>query len=377
MQAGGNHGKLISTALAAIVVGVSATLVLITYYITANPETVPLEWQWNLRWEHNFAAWWGGSLLLLTALLTFDNALGAPNVKLKRAWLTLACIILFLSLDEVGSLHERMGSISKSLDAGRWALAIPLALVIAYLSIRSGLTLLWHGGRERLQILIIGIGFAVLLSVAFQEYVENAMDWRGSEWRPLRAAIEEGSELLGISIVLFAVSLPFWQRPGATLDSVKAHATPAMIAAIILVLPFLAISMDTDPQKGEPSDWLASALLLGTAFLWAKRAWTHGPVIGSLALAGIAGIASIAAVAMGPVETFELAGLELNRRGLIYAILALGLAAFVRTQLAALVLIAPAALLIAQAVIGFSSPFWPFLLGPVCALGIFAVSAKA
>ena len=369
--------RLTLGALAFVIASVSVALVLLTHYITANPQSLPLEWQWNLRWEHNFAAWWSGSLLALTAILTLDNALDAPNANVRKAWITLGLIILFLALDEIGSLHERMGLISLALGAGRWAIAIPLALVIAYLCIRSGFTLLFQGGRERIQIIMIGVGFTVLLSVAFQEYLEHAIDWRGSAWKPWRAAIEEGSELVGIMIVLVAVSLPLWDDARQALRSLSAYARPITVGALILLLPLFAISLDLDRSKGDPSDWLASALFLGAGLAWARRAWTSGPWLGALILAAMATFAALASVAMGATESFTIAGIEVHRRALVYALLGGSVLAF-SGRWHGLALLAGAALLaLSQLPLAIHSPNWPYLLGPICGLAAFIPAAFA
>ncbi|WP_394730766.1 hypothetical protein [Altererythrobacter sp. GH1-8] len=362
----------VGLAYCAILV-VSAALIGLTYQISLQPETIPLEWQWNLRWEHNFAAWWSGSLLAVAAMLALDNAIESPRAKLRKAWIVLGMIVLFLALDEIGSLHERMGTISQSMHAGSWALAIPLGVVIAYLSIRAGFTMLLHGGRERVQIVILGLGFAILLSVAFQEYLEHTINWDGRGLKAARAMVEEGSELVGISIVLVAVGLPLLKTPTRAFQSIMTHQRRFLIGAAVLAVPFLAISADLDPSKGYPSDWLASVLFLGAGLAWLRSAWTGSRWFVPVLLAGLCGLASLGSVALGHDESFTIAGFEIARRGLVFLLVGCTFGVFAgwRTGLAVL---APAMALIMLASV---SPLWVLALGSLCGMAAFWATVSA
>lgn len=360
-------------SFAAIVV-ISTALIALTFVITRAPETVPLEWQWNLRWEHNFAAWWTGSLLALGSVLAMDNAARSDQPALRRAWLTFSMIILFLSLDEIGSLHERMGMVSLSFDAGRWAIAIPVALVIGFLCVRSGWTLLMHGGQERVQVFILAAGFSVFLAVAAQEYLEHAIDWEQLGLKAWRAVFEEGSELLGVAVVLIAVGLPLLREPSGAFASLSSYAHRILIGAVVLAFPALAISADLDPERGYPSDWLASALLLGAALIWVRRFWTSGPRITSLLLAGLCILASLGTVAMGYADTFLIAGVEVSRRAVIYLVLAAILAAAMGWRAASPAVVVALALAIAGAFATETAPLWTFGLCSVFGAAVFWAS---
>ena len=360
-----NAGKIWIILAAAAILAVSLGLIALTYQISQQPETIPLEWQWNLRWEHNFAAWWSGSLLALASVLAFDNAHTAPGPHLRRAWSVLALIILFLALDEIGSLHERMGTLSNAMGAGTWAIAIPLGIIIAILSIKAGWTMLMHGGRERVQIFVLGFGFAVLLSVAVQEYLEHNLDWTGLA--ALRAAVEEGSELVGISIVIAAVGWPLLKAPAQAFASVIPNARKMLIGAGIFALPFLAISADLNESRGYPSDWIASALFLGAGFIWARQFWTSESRFIPLVLAGLCVLASLCSVAMGHDESFGIAGFEIARRGLVYTMLGTALLVIAGWR-AGMALLVPTVLLI---LLSSASPLWVFALGTLCGMAAF------
>jgi hypothetical protein len=63
----------------------------------------------NINGEANLPAWWNSALLLMIAI----GALVAREFETERrsrlAWLTVAACGLALSLDEIASLHERLG----------------------------------------------------------------------------------------------------------------------------------------------------------------------------------------------------------------------------------------------------------------------------
>ena len=346
---------------------VSAVLIALTYLISLKPQSIPLEWQWNLRWEHNFAAWWTGSLLALACVLGLDNARNAPTQAIRRGWTVLSLILLFLGLDEIGSLHERMGVWSEALGGGTWALAIPLGIIIAIMSIRAGWSMLMHGGKERVQIIILAFGFAVLLSVAVQEYFEHAVDWNAMGLKPLRAMIEEGSELVGVAIVLIAVGLPLWNAPRSALSALPELAKEAMVRALALAIPLLLISSDLDPDRGYPSDWLASALFIGAGFLWLRQVWTGDRWLGPLLLAGLCVLASLGSVALGYDESIDIAGFEIARRAVVYSALAAALFVFASPR-SGMMLLIPA---IALVLLASMHPLMVFACGTLCGLATF------
>lgn len=87
----------------------------------------------DLYAENNVAVWWSGTLLLLIALHAFDGFFRHRSAEPRRgrAWLAVGLIAAALSLDEVGSLHERValaGSASHGVG-GSGALA-PFGLVL-------------------------------------------------------------------------------------------------------------------------------------------------------------------------------------------------------------------------------------------------------
>ena len=74
--------------------------------------------------ENNLPTWWNGLLLALVGVAAFVAAVVEPQgaQKQRRAWLWIAAISAYLSLDEVTSLHERLES---GVDVGTRAWVVP------------------------------------------------------------------------------------------------------------------------------------------------------------------------------------------------------------------------------------------------------------
>ena len=67
----------------------------------------------GLGGENNIGAWWSGMLLVLAAFFAFDGFFN-PDKPLgeRRGWLALGFALLFLSFDEIASLHESLSRVS-------------------------------------------------------------------------------------------------------------------------------------------------------------------------------------------------------------------------------------------------------------------------
>ena len=89
-------------------IGISAVLVVATIVLRFDRALflAPL----NLTNENVAAAWFSGMLLLLGALHAADGYFRLRQTKLKAAlaWWVIAAMLLFMSVDEIASLHERM-----------------------------------------------------------------------------------------------------------------------------------------------------------------------------------------------------------------------------------------------------------------------------
>jgi hypothetical protein len=229
--------------------------------------------QLNLRRESNFAAMWSGMLLLLVALHAFDGwALNkAVRPAVARAWLVISLVLVSLSFDEIGSLHERLPS---ETHLTYWLYILPFALAYACLSVYA-LCVLYRSDDYRWNALLICAAFVLFGTVAIQEEIE----WRlslPSHLKPIRGAIEEGTELLGMILLLKATmanTRGLLSRVGPstfpTLEAVRAWRSPGLWIGLVGA-PLVAWgTVNLPPDRwghGIPANWPPTAVFLLAAF---------------------------------------------------------------------------------------------------------------
>ncbi|NEO41398.1 MAG: hypothetical protein F6J90_35770 [Moorea sp. SIOASIH] len=155
-------------------------------------------YHFNLAGEMNIAVWWSSILLFIAAFLSYENFVSEKRRGYSTSWLIISSVMLLLSLDEIGSIHE-------VLQEDSWSNYIPFALVGIILLTYSLLKLFSQQNTRKSVILILS-GFILFGSVVFQEYIEVTTEWSDS-LLGIRAAIEEGSELLGTLLCLFGITI--------------------------------------------------------------------------------------------------------------------------------------------------------------------------
>ncbi|MCL6285279.1 hypothetical protein M3P21_17255 [Ruegeria sp. 2012CJ41-6] len=287
--------------------------------------------EFNLGQENNLAAWFSGALLAVIALHAMDGHTLFRSVapRVARAWVLIASVLLFLSADEIGSLHERLSGIGRSMGVGSWGLLLPLGAVLAIVLLWAMATLWRAGGAQRKQALILMAGFALLGSVAVQEFLEHALTWDSAHASAARIAIEEGSELLGMLILLgVAISNSaglFADRYGhhGTLFEVLVERRRGLLITLIVAAP--AISYLTaglqDPGRGRPADWLASMAFLSAAAV-AAGPWLQDRN-GNAALVTVSLLLALscACIAISPDGIIETAIMTTTRRAVLLVVL--------------------------------------------------------
>ncbi|WP_346289896.1 hypothetical protein [Sphaerothrix gracilis] len=174
--------------------------------------------QFNLATENVLASWYSSMLLLLVAIMSLicfsadRKRFAHKNGWLNGGWLFFSLIFALLSLDEIGSLHERVGQIASFNPFGGYALgwvyvlAIPIATVSSCMLIFSWIRLRKHW----LSLIFLLLGMASFISIPFQEHIETAMKIAAGEgWhRPIfLTLLEEGAELFGSLCFLIATTL--------------------------------------------------------------------------------------------------------------------------------------------------------------------------
>ena len=262
----------------------------------------------NLRNENNLAALFSGMFLFIIALQAFDgwgfNRTSIPRVA--TAWLLLSFVLLALSLDEIGSLHETVHPFMKQLDfVGEWSswwTLLPFGLLLVGM-ITYSLVSLFRAPGQRTTVVLMCIGFALLASVALQEYVEQNLDWSANRAlrffkARLRPVVEEGTELLGMLFLLWATlnsargGLSDRERARfPVLEGVVSWRRPVLLLVLIgaPMVAYVTVNMpETRHEHGAPADWPAAALYLLAALGAARSFFISGHRLGGLDWALIA-----------------------------------------------------------------------------------------
>lgn len=211
----------------------------------------------DLGGEMNVAAWWSALLLALCAL-QFLQLWRERRADLRAPWMILSLMFALLSLDELGSLHERTMSFSRGPKL--LALTMLAALLIGgglYAVIRLGLE-----KRTRLTAILIILAGGLYGSVVLQEFIEHRVTW---PWwaKGVRAAIEEGTELVATLLVLTGIfslrptwfSAP-WKELFPRLDAGITHRLLLAGLLVHLALTIFYVPHLTDlTHRGNPAAW--------------------------------------------------------------------------------------------------------------------------
>lgn len=154
---------------------------------------------WDLDAEANIAVWWSAAMLLAASGLAAGLAWADVERSRTSLWILASVALLYLSLDEVAGLHERVGE-AITADGGntrQWVLVLgPVFLIVAAALSRLLGAL---SSRERL----MAIGAVALYVVALS--VETLSIWDGGAREYLGVTIEENSEMLGSALAVAAL----------------------------------------------------------------------------------------------------------------------------------------------------------------------------
>ena len=324
-------------------IAISAVLVLATLILRFGRGLVlaPL----NLTNENVLAAWFSGILLFLASLHAADGYFRLRNTNLKAAlaWWVIAAMLLFMSADEIGSLHERIDDV---VHMGAWLSFLPFLVVLLGACAWSFLQL-WITPSERRFVPGLILGFAILVSVGGQEFLEKAFKW---PWYlgPLRSAFEEGSELTAMIILIYTTLRNstglFNAQPaqGPAFSSVPMLRWVLVIAAAAIAWPVAQLSsvLDNQASVGHPSDWLSCALFFLAAVLLIAR-WCQSSERGRFPTSAVAFLAAASAICVqvDPIgdntifpftRSMTFFDLELNVRLMLLALCCLGAAEALR-----------------------------------------------
>lgn len=247
--------------------------------------------QFHLGAENVVAAWYSSMLLLLVAvacLAAYALDRRTPrrgfDAWLGYGWWLLAAAFAALSLDEIGSFHERIGMIvalnRASLTPGAagavgWVsmLAIPIGAVALFMLAFGWLRL----RRAPLALALLAAGVFLYVSDPFLELLEQSL-LRGGGGLLLERIVEEGlAELGGTTCVLFGVLL-YCRRiardeaPRFAAPSRKIGALAGMALVAGVPIAHAVVSRLPSGDTGIPENWFpAAALFLLAAGWYASR----------------------------------------------------------------------------------------------------------
>lgn len=234
--------------------------------------------QGHLATENVLAATYSSLLLLAVAALSLVAFKADPTDRWRGGWLVLAAIFALLSLDELGSLHERVGMIRAlspwDAPAGWfYVLAIPIAAIATFM----GLFALVHFRRARGMAVLMAAGIVLFLLNPVLEAIEMRLihgpGARPGTWQrnlhDLLLVLEEGGlELFGVLCFLAAVAV--YVRRTAP-DGVELVTSPAQRSIALVVLAAGAwlgpAVVDALPagDSGLPQNWFPAVVWAAVA----------------------------------------------------------------------------------------------------------------
>jgi hypothetical protein len=238
--------------------------------------------QADLARENDVAVWFSSMLLLfvsLVCLLCFAaEPRGENKSRLRFGWAVSALIFAGLSLDEMGSLHEKI-AIWQS-DMGWLVLLVPFVIVVPVYMLLFGLIQI---RRSRVGFFFTLFGVVCFSLVPVFEFFE--MSSLPEAGQPLWQALEEGTELIGMLAFLaatfcFALFFARMQNPAsqpecATIRLEFSRRRFFDITLLLALFGFVGIAAtnalipksDIYGVDGIPENWFPSALLLCAALL--------------------------------------------------------------------------------------------------------------
>lgn len=302
----------------------------------------------NLATENVPAVWFSSMLFLLVAVLSMicfaADIYKAPQFRahrvLKYGWLLFALVFIALSLDEMGSIHERVSTVLASHGLLRIGGGWTRTLFVLILAVGLFMTAFgwFHARRVRGTFALMVVGVACFLSIPLQEYIEIDVMYQaaGEGWQRPTALLllEEGTEMLGALSFLAAVLLYAKKvsRRHTEPDEEVQHVVawfPNPKAAVAVALAFIllmglamegvqAVMGNIEGDVGIPRNWFPSALAMFVALLglhlWdTTRRGQHSGAFLYLTLVAISVVASMyvggylyAYTSWGAFDTFRL-----------------------------------------------------------------------
>lgn len=190
-------------------------LLIAAYFLTESSEHSRFQRFFHLDREANLPTWFSSTQLLLVGIMAFLTALLARRVSstLQIQLCLFAAVFVFLSMDEASTFHETIsiGAIKFDLpfvpsfnSHGAWIVPYCLLALAFMLYLRR--SILWVWRRDQAIVLCAALGFALFVGGAVGVELTSYYIDRSSLYGLIQVAIEEGMEMAGASLVLYAIA---------------------------------------------------------------------------------------------------------------------------------------------------------------------------
>jgi hypothetical protein len=232
--------------------------------------------QGDLASENVLAAWWAATLLLwvsaLAALSAASVLQGHGGRAVAIGWLCIAGATAYMSLDELGSVHERLGAVQRG-SAPPGLLRETNLLILAFLlgvgPALAFVALLRSHHRRAATLVVAALAcFAVGL---FGDHGGGVLWERPAPGeRPplLSLLLEEGGEVAGALCLLFAGTRFLAEAAPAAGISSSAVRLFGLAVPLLLGVGLVVVLLLRLPPRfgiGDPVTWFPSALALASA----------------------------------------------------------------------------------------------------------------
>ena len=313
--------------------GVTSLLLVCTGLFYFVPRATPLGallHTLSLEFEQNLATTWEGFCFLLVSLLALGRGGASWRMRTTWPWLGVAVLAAGLSLDELGSIHERADLLFKPIGLNTEMMAL-LPFAIPAVAIAAFAVLRFFRDAERRRAWRLVLALVLLGSVVAQEKVEHVFP-KAPGLSPFRGVLEEGTEMAGVFVLLGLVlerGAPI-ARAGPLFAALERALVPAALLAV-LALPALvyvtAATRRMQRGRGVPVGWVLFALLalvcMAALVLRRARAGGRGPLL--LVSLGAALLAADAVIVFQRLENNRTIRSDALQDTLLPALLAVGL----------------------------------------------------
>ena len=172
----------------------------------------------DLGGEGNIPAWFSSMQLFLIGLIFFlrTRQLDRDRSPSPSFLLTVSAGFLYLSVDEVSSIHEKITLVLKQVefmprfsgDHGIWIFIYALIALILFLVTFRAVAAMWNRYRRATLVMAVGVGIALLGGLVLE--VISYLFFRSGSTSLLHGAevaLEEFLEMAGASVALYGATL--------------------------------------------------------------------------------------------------------------------------------------------------------------------------